>query len=268
MPSAKSGVGLVEEALGRGKGGGRPARQTRREHGGAAIELGGGHHGVDQAELEGGRGVEAIAEQRDLHRLLAADMAGQEIGRAAIGAGTEMTIRQGEDGILGGDGEVTGQHQTHADPGDGAVYPGDDRHGQPPHGDNGGMDAMDEALEIDPLLGRRQVHDVLEAADVAARHEAGAGASQHDDADLRSAPDPLDGGGEPVHHRRIESVQHLWTVQRDRRDRALDPQQHRVFHGGLLSHAHCVPECRRRHPLPQGEEGSGALVAFAISAIQ
>ena len=82
---------LVEQQLGRGIGGAGAARQPRRQHADTAVELANRHHGVNQAELKGGRRVEAVAELEGRVAALAARLAS---GPRAAYAATKRLLNQ------------------------------------------------------------------------------------------------------------------------------------------------------------------------------
>ena len=167
----------VVELLGEG----RSTREAARQGGRALRELSRRHHPIDQAPGERGLGIEAVAEQRHFHRPLHTEGAGQEEGRAAIGTGAEMAVGERIEAVLGGDREIAGHEKAHADARDRAVHAGDQRLTDAAQLQDQRMDVMDEFLEAPRPRGRRQRRYLREELDVAARHEAAAGASQYDD---------------------------------------------------------------------------------------
>ncbi len=69
---------------------------------------------VDQAQLQRGRGVEALAGEHELHRSLLAEHPRQALGATAAGDDSEVDLRLAELGALGGDDHVAGERQLAA----------------------------------------------------------------------------------------------------------------------------------------------------------
>ena len=66
---------------------------------------------LNQPQFAGARGVEAVAEQGDLHRLFKPDLARQRPSGAAVRRQGDVAIGQREVGIVGRQHQIGGEHQ-------------------------------------------------------------------------------------------------------------------------------------------------------------
>ena len=183
-----------------------------------------------------------------------------------------MNVGEREETVLGGDGEIGGHQQAHAEAGAGAMHRGDHRLSQAAQAQDDGMHAVDETLEARAPLGRRQARELGEELDVAAGQEAVAGASHDDDAQRRIGFDAVEGVRETVDHVTVEGVQDLGPIERERRDGTLAGQEHGVVHGGL-SHRdrRCRsisgPKRRLLDAVAQNASASSSISGFAPVAM-
>ena len=162
-----------------------------------------------------------------LHRPLLADHAGEALGAAAAGDDPERDLRLAEERRLGGDDHVAGERQLAA----AAERVAGDRR------DQRRLDRGDAA----PEAGRRVVERLGEGAlghrpDVGAGGEDLLGAGDHDAAHLGVGVEPLELGGDLLHHLRRERVARLRPVQPQQRDvevvdRGLDVAGHLCYIG-------------------------------------
>jgi hypothetical protein len=129
-----------------------------------------------------------------------------------------MAVRERIEAVLGGDREIAGHEKAHADARDRAVHAGDQRLTDAAQLQDQRMDVMDEFLEAPRPRGRRQRRYLREELDVAARHEAAAGASQYDDSYGRVGFYAIDRRFEGRAHGVVQRVQHLGPVEGQRGD--------------------------------------------------
>ena len=168
---------------------------------------------VDQAHRLRLGGVEAPAGQHQLHRPLLAEHPRQALGAAAAGDDPEVDLRLAELGRLGGDDHVAGQRQLAAA-------------AERVAGDGGDQRRLDRG-EAPPERRGRVVEGLGEAAlahrlDVGAGGEDLVGAGDHDAAHLGVGVEPLQLGGEPLHHLRRERVARLGPVEAQQGDVAVE----------------------------------------------
>ena len=97
---------------------------------------------------------------------------------------------------------------------------------------------MDQALEIAAPGAVRLVQETGEHLDVAAGHEVLAGAAQHHGANRVVLLAARQAGGKRFGQGRIEGVEGIRPVERQRRDAVLDVEQYPIVdvsgHGGFL----------------------------------
>ena len=117
---------FAEEALDAAIGPGGAGGEAFGQGGGAGSEVGGGDDEIDEAEAEGFLGVDGVGEEGDFQGFAQADEAGEVPGAAAVDAGADAGVGEGEFGVVGGDGEVGGHGDAHAGAGDWAVEAGED----------------------------------------------------------------------------------------------------------------------------------------------
>ena len=221
---------IAEQPLGVGVGAGgargKPAGQRLRFF----LEPVRRDDAVHDAEPFGLARAEAIAEERKLHRLLGAHRARQKPGRRAVRARADAAIGHGEDAVRGADREVGGENQAQSEAAGGAADAGDDRLRHPPHDPDDAVDHIDEPLEVLPAFIRRELDQLVEGAQVAARHEVPARAAQHQHAGLGIALQRGQGREKRLAELGIEGIQHLRSVEGHSGDAILSLDLHGVAH--------------------------------------
>ena len=93
----------MDQAFDAGQRVGRAIGQPAGQFVDLAFQVAVRHHSVDDAQAGRLMGVEAVAEQGDLHGFFQTHRAWQEITRRAVGAGRDIDIGEGEKGVVGGD---------------------------------------------------------------------------------------------------------------------------------------------------------------------
>ena len=227
---------VADQLLGDAQRVGRTVGQLARHLLGLGGELILRHDPVQDVVFLGLLGREALAQQGDLQRLPLAHDPRQEVGRAAIGAEADMAIGQGEERIVGGDGQVAVQDQRQAEARGGALHRGQDRlvHA---------ADLVDRLVRLhDPHLEAREMgllvlgQRLVEAADVATRHEVRAGAADHHAAHRRVLLELRAVLDQQVAHLHRQRVQRLGPVERHPADAIFDFGENvRCGHGAVSS---------------------------------
>src|SRR5262249_22129816 len=151
----------------------------------------------------------------------------QEVGHAAVRGGADSAVGGGEEGLFGGDPEITGEGQGEACPGGGPVDCGQHRIGDATKVD----DPLVERLGAAPYL-RREVDvvvfdSVAEPGDVATCAEGAARAGHDQRPDRRPVGAPGESHEQLADHLGAHRVEGIGAVECQRPDLAvdLDPQR-------------------------------------------
>ena len=176
-----------------------------------ALELRHRHHRVDQAHLEGLRGVVLAAQQPELLGLLRADEIAKEGGAEAAVPGADPRPGLPEDGVVGGDRQVAADVEDVAAADGVAGHHGDDRLRQAAH-----LHLQVGDVEAPERFALGDVAGVAPDPLVAARAERLlALAGEDDDADLGVLAGQLERRRDLDQRLRAERVEHLRPVDRD-----------------------------------------------------
>ena len=151
-------------------------------------------------------------------------------GRAAVRAGTQMTVGEGEDAALGCDNEVASEHQAESGPCDGAFDAGDHRHPEVVDVADDDMDPLKNGIEPGP--GFVVVGDLFEFAlkafYVAAGHKVISGPGQDNTADIFADLQRAGDFNQRCHHVVIDGVQAVRSIDGDGGDCVFDVDADRV----------------------------------------
>ena len=201
---------------------------------GFGLQLGRGHHLVDQSHFPGLRRVEPLGQQGQFQRLSQAQQAGQEVGRGGVGADADVGVGQHEVGIVGGDGQVAGGDQGNPRPGGRALNAA--QHGlvHPAQPVDGEMKRVQAFQQLAAAFSIAYLLHLLEALDVAPGHEMPPRAAQHHAA--HGIVEFHLGGeiGQAVAHFHAQRVAGFRPVERDEGDGILDVQGDVIGHGCAL----------------------------------
>jgi hypothetical protein len=181
----------------------------------------------------------------------------------AIGGERDLPVRRSEVGVVRRDDDVAGIHQREPESGNGAVNAPDHRMRHSMDAFDGGVQAIDHVAKAVATLGRRFFQTRREAADVAARHEMFTGAFDDHHAqrivgsNIRNPPD------QRVDHRKIERIERVGPVERQRRDSSVANAKHGVVHPGFVgqfarARTNAIDATTRRHLLLRPDAASFA----------
>src|SRR6185312_10436463 len=241
-----------------------PTRQRQRERARGVLELGIGDQPGHEAErlrlgaAQDGRG------EVELARLGGTDELCQEIAAAEIAGQCHLGKGGGEPRGIAGDAQVAGKRQRQACAGGGAAQ----------HGDGGLRYLVQEAGGLHALA--QAAGALIEALaapfghglDVAAGAEGASGAGENDDRDLMIARGALQRVVQAGEHFRVERVEPVRPVHRQRQNAVIEPFQEYVSHFPLphvtLRHASIVS---RRHLLRKDVVMLDKLAGLAIVAL-
>jgi hypothetical protein len=193
---------------------GQRDRRPRGEAGGPVVhegvDLTGGEHAVDDAEVEGVLGGDDVGEEGQLLGPVQAHQAGQEPGGPAVEGQAPAGEDHGEARLLGRDHEVAAEGEAHPDARRHPGHLGDRRLRQLVEGLHHGVDAAHGGQLVD----RRAAH----APEVGPGAERPAGAGEHDAAVVGGGEDRRRHLQQLVPHPIVDRVAPLWAVERDRHD--------------------------------------------------
>ena len=219
--------GLVDQRLGAGDRRGRVLRQPLGEFSRRRLQLGGGNDLRNQAPFIGLLRGKIVLGQENLQRAAGADRADDADRRAAIRRHADLGIGRRELGFLRGDAEIGDEGEAHAGAGGRAVHAGqrDLRHAP---------DDLDEGVIVLQQLADDRRHRAgfgrgTDRLQIAAGREGAAFAFEDHDPDVVGALDVGRELFELLRDRKVDRIERGGPVERDGRDRAVDPQQ-----GGII----------------------------------
>lgn len=126
-----------------------------------------------------------------------------------------MNIAAGENRILGGDREIGGEDEAETKPGCSPLHRGDDRLWHMPQPNQKRVQRIDRLIERSSSVGRRELDQLTEHPDVAARAEMGTGTAQQYSPGRAILGGFGGGNGECSDRLPVDSVEHVRPVQAD-----------------------------------------------------
>ena len=228
--SGRGDRGLVHQRLGAGDGGRRILRQPFGELPGRGFQFDRRHDLGDQAPVIGLLRGEAVLGQKDLQCAPNPDGTDHADGAAAVRRHADLGVGRREAGVIGGDAEIGDEREAHAGAGRGAVNARQYDLGHPPNGLDEGVIVLEQFADHGgDGVGLGGGADGLQ---VAAGAEGAAFALDHQHPDLVGG---FDRGAELLQllrDRKVDRVEGGRPIERNRGDRAIDPQQRRIVGEG------------------------------------
>ena len=214
--------------------GGGTGRQPGRQRRNFGIELSRVGNLVHQTDRQGPRGVDRLAGEQESQRGADADQAGEGEGGAAIGDQAHASERRGKAGIARRHPEVAGQRQIETEPGRRAFDHGQHRHRTAHHGQHGGLEVRQPALQVGD---RGDLAEPAQPMEVETGGEVPGGAAQHYQLGLAGIFDLVQRAGQCAGQRGSEGVAAAGPIERETVQGSVGVGQQLVGHWSTLGKA-------------------------------